>query len=144
MRRLIQFVAVMLVCSAVCAADATDRSGLREISPNRMIAASRALRTYLTESQSERSKEFSNALAIVSLTEELITLRWNQVHEKEVKSRDAVLAEVEHLEKRVDELLLHVSVDTGRLKRDRVKELKTEIDAAVGDFRLRLKTAFFQ
>jgi hypothetical protein len=109
-----------------------------------MIVASQAFRAHVTEAQPDPSNARSAELAIVSLSEQLIMERWRRVHQKDPKSRDAVLAAVDELEKGVNQLLRSVSSGTQTFDRERLTTLKAAIDAAVADFRLRLKTTFFQ
>ncbi len=139
MKALLPYLIVALTHSFLFAS--ADRKPLRDLSPASMIAASQAFRAYVTTARPDAEKALSAELAIVSLTEQLIVERWRKVHEKDVKSRDAVLAETKRLRKQIEQLQLRSSSE--RLDRDRVKELKAAIDTAVDDFRLRLMTAFF-
>jgi hypothetical protein len=134
------FLSVLQSLGAVAA----ERSAIGDLSPTPMIAASEALRAHFTEAQPNPSKARSAELAIVSLSEKLIVERWRMMHQKDLKSRDAVLATVDELEKGVDQLFRSVYGDTERLDRERLQKLKAAIDTAVADFRLRLKTTLFQ
>ena len=136
--------AVFLYVSHSVLAVAADTFVADDLSPGPMISASRALRVYAADARTTNRDELNGELALVSLTEELILVRWRKVHRKDLKSRDAVLAEVDHLTKRIDELLARVSKVKAKVDHERLSELKASIDVAVDDFRLRLKTAFFQ
>jgi hypothetical protein len=134
------FLSVMESLGAVAA----ERSAFGDLSPTPMIAASHALREYVAESQPNPTKARSAELAIVSLSAKLIVERWRVMHQKDPKSRDAVLAAVDELEQGVNQLFGSVSSGTETLDRARMDKLKAAIDAALADFRLRLKTTFFQ
>jgi len=138
MKKLVCYVLVALGHSVLFASE--DRKTLRDLSPASMIAASQAFRAYVITERPGTGKLLSAELAIVSLTERLVAERWRKVHEKDVKSCDAVLAETEQLRKRIEKL--HLRVTSERLNHDRVNVLKAAIDTAMDDFRLRLMTAF--
>ena len=136
--------AVFLYVSHSVVAVAADTFVADNLSPGPMISASRALRVYAADARTNNRDELKGELALVSLTEELLVERWRKVNRRDVKSRDAVLAEVDQLTKRVDQLLARVSKSDAGLDHERLMKLKATMDAMVGDFRLRLKTAFFQ
>jgi hypothetical protein len=136
-------IALLLCGSQFVPCFAADATVIGDTSPVPVISASRALREFSSDAQTNARDELKSALALVSLTEDLIVARWRKVHRKDVKSRDAVLAEVDQLTKRIDQLLVRVSAAQPPLPRERLRELKAALDVAVDDFRLRLRTTFF-
>ena len=142
MKASFSYLLLLLVPSAFVVA--AERNFVSDLSPVPVITASRALRAYVTESQANPSKTLSAELTIVLLSEKLVVERCHAMHQKDPRTRDAVLSALDELEKGIDQLLRHLSAGTEKLDEERLKELRAPFYAAVADFRLRLKTSFFQ